>query len=58
MSKHFTVNNMKKKIGLNGYVFHFSVDYIIDISDINIHIILMKMHDIMFRLVKKCLLDY
>ena len=27
ISKDFSVNNMKKKTGLNGYVYDFSVDY-------------------------------
>ena len=48
ISKDFTANNMKKKTGLNGYVYEFSVDYnIIDTSNIiNIHKYLMKKHDI------------
>ena len=46
--KDFTANNMKKKTGLNGYVYDFPVDYdIIDTSNIiNIHKYLMKRHDI------------
>ena len=47
ISKHFAVNN-KKRTGLNGYKYNFSVDYntahICDI--INIHKHLMKEHDI------------
>ena len=45
--KDFTSNNMKKKTGLNGNVYEFSVDYnIIDTSNIiNIHRYLMKKHD-------------
>ena len=27
ISKDFSVDNMKKNIGLNGYVYDFSVDY-------------------------------
>ena len=43
---------MKKKARLNGYVYEFYVDYdVIDTSNvINIHIYLMKKHDI-----KQCL---
>ena len=39
ISNDFTTNKMKKKTGLNGYVYEFSVDYnIIDTSNIiNIH---------------------
>ena len=45
ISKDFVVDNMKK-IGLNGYVYDFSVDYnIIDTSNIiDIHKYLMKKH--------------
>ena len=49
--KIFTVNNMKKKTGLNGYMHVFSVDYYtVDVSDTsNFHIDLMimthKKHD-------------
>ena len=52
ISKDFTGINIKKKTkkktGLNGYVYEFSVDYeIIDTSNIiNIHKYLMKKHDI------------
>ena len=47
ISKDFSVDNMIK-IGLNGYVYDFSVDYnIIDTSNIiNIHKYLIKKHDI------------
>ena len=47
ISKDFRSTNMKK-IGLNGYVIEFSVDYnIIDTSNsINTHEYLMKKHDI------------
>ena len=43
ISKNFSVDKMKK-IGLNGYVYDFSVDYnVIDTSNIiNIHKYLMK----------------
>ena len=48
ISKDFTANNLKKKTGLNGYVYEFSVDYnIIDTSNIiDIHKYLTKKHDI------------
>ena len=48
ISKDFTSINMKKKTGLNGYVYEFNVDYnIIDTSKIiNINKYLMKIHDI------------
>ena len=48
ISNNFTANNMKKKTGLNGYVYEFSVDYnIIDTSNIiDIRKYLMKKHDI------------
>ena len=51
ISKDFTTSSMKK-IGSNGYVYDFSVDYnIIDTSMvINIQEYLMKKHEI-----KKCL---
>ena len=44
----FTSNKIKKKKGLNGYVYDFFVDYnITDTSNIiNIHKYLMKKHDI------------
>lgn len=47
ISNKFTIDNMKKKTVLNGYVYGFSVVYnTIDISDIwDIHNFLMKMHD-------------
>ena len=44
--KDFTTNNMKKA-GLNGYVYKFSVDYVIDTGNIiDIHKFLMKLHGI------------
>ena len=48
ISKDFTSINMKKKTGLNGYVYEFNVAYnIIDTSKIiNINKYLMKIHDI------------
>ena len=47
ISKDFAANNMKKKAELNGYVFHFSVDYVINNSSIiDTHKYLMKKHDI------------
>ena len=48
IKNNFTVNKMKKKTGLNGYVFYLSIDYnIIDVSNIiNIHKYLMKKHNI------------
>ena len=48
ISKDFTANNMKKT-ELNGYVYDFSVDYVIGTSNIiiiNIHKYLMKKHNI------------
>ena len=50
-SEDFSAKNLKKKkkkTGLNGCVYNFSVDYrAFDISDImNIHKYLMKKHDI------------
>ena len=56
-SKDFTANNIRKS-GLNGYVYHFSVDYnIIDPSNIaSIHKCLMKKkayQKIMFTIIKK-----
>ena len=60
-SKDFSVDN-KKKTGLYGYVYDFSVDYdSIDVDDIlNIHNFLMKKHNIKWclDLLRKCLLDY
>ena len=50
---------MRKKAGLNGYVYEFLVDYnVINISNIiNIHKYLMKKHDItMFALIKNMLI--
>ena len=48
ISKDFTANNQKKKTGINGYVYEFSVDYnVIDTSNIiDIHKYLTKKHDI------------
>ena len=48
VSKDFTSINMKKKEGLNGYAFEFSVDFnIIDTSNIiHIHKYLITKHDI------------
>ena len=48
ISKDFSVNNIKKKAGLNGCVYDFSFDHrAFDINDIsNIHKYLMKKHDI------------
>ena len=44
ISKFFSVDNMKKKTGLNGYVYDFSVDYdAIAVDDIlDIHKYLME----------------
>ena len=57
--KYFTSINMKKKTGLNGYVYEFSVDYnIINTSNIiSIHKYLKK-NIICLELLKKCLLYY
>ena len=54
ISKHFTVDNMKKT-GLNGYVYDFSVDYItIDTSNIwNIQWKNITWYKIIFRFIKK-----
>ena len=48
VSKDFTTNNMKKKTGLNSYLYNFSVNYSIsDVSYINnIYKYLMRKHDI------------
>ena len=48
ISKDWSVDNMKKKTGLNGYVYDFSVDYDdIAVDDIlDIHSYLMKKNDI------------
>ena len=57
VSKYFTINNMKKKIGLKGIVQFFSVDFNpIDTNDIlDIHESLMKgtLYKIMFTLIKE-----
>ena len=47
ISKDFRANNMKKKTGLNGYIYEFFVDYNITdtINIINIHEYLMKKRD-------------
>ena len=46
ISNDFTANE-KKKTGLIGYLYDFSVDYnTIDICDINIHKYLMKKHGV------------
>ena len=51
VSKDFSASNMKK-IGFNGYIYNFSVDYnSIDVNDLkNIHKYLMKKNNI----VQKC----
>ena len=48
ISKDFSVDNMKKKTGLNGYVYDFSVDYdAIAVDDIlDIHKYLMEKNGI------------
>ena len=48
ISKDFSVDNMKKKTGLNGYVYDFSVDYdAIAVDDtLDIHKYLMKKNGI------------
>ena len=48
ISKDFSVGNMKKKIGLNGYVYDFSIDYdAIAVDDIlDIHKYLMEKNGI------------
>ena len=48
ISNDWTIDNMKKKTGLNGYVYDFSVDYdAIAIDDIlDIHKNLLKKNDI------------
>ena len=48
ISKDFSVDNMKKKTGLNGYVYDFSVDYdAITVDDIlEIHKYLMEKNGI------------
>ena len=46
ISGDFSANN-SKRTGLNGCVYHFSIDYrAFDTSNINIHKYLMKKHDI------------
>ena len=54
ISKDFTANNVKKKPGLNGYIYDFSIDYN------TIYKYLMKEHDIKkcVNSFKKYLLDY
>ena len=49
ISKDWSTDNMKKKTGFNGYVYHFIVDYdAIDIDDIkDIHKYLMKKNNVM-----------
>ena len=44
ISKHWSIDNMKKKTGFNGYVYDFKVDYdATDVDDIkDIHKYLMK----------------
>ena len=48
ISKDWSIDNMKKKTGFNGYVYDFSVDYdATDVDDIkDIHRYLMKKNDI------------
>ena len=48
ISGDFPANNMKKKTGLNGCVYNFSIDYrAFDTSNIiNLHDYLIKKHDI------------
>ena len=48
ISKDWSTDNMKKKIGFNGYVYDFSVDYdATDVDDIkDIHKYLMKKNNI------------
>ena len=56
ISKDFTSNNMKKKTGLNGYAYEFSVDYNIIKTSIIIDInnyLMKKWYKIMFRIIKK-----
>ena len=60
ISKDFIANNIKKT-GLNRYVYEFSVDFIIDTSNvIGIHKYLIKKiwYKIMFGLIKKYFWDY
>ena len=48
ISKDWSTDNMKKKLGFNGYVYDFSVDYdATDVDDIkDIHKYLMKKNNI------------
>ena len=53
ISKDFSVDNMKKKTGLNGYVYDFSVDYDAIAADdiVDIHNYLMEKN----KIIQKCL---
>ena len=56
ISKDFAANNMKKKTGLNGYAYEFSVDYNIIKTSIIIDInnyLMKKWYKIMFGIIKK-----
>ena len=59
ISNNITVNNMKK-IGLNGYVYDFSVNYLsIDVDIIlNIDKYLINKDNITFGSIKKYFMDY
>ena len=59
ISNNITVNNMKK-IGLNGYVYDFSVNYLsIDVDIIlNIDKYLTNKDNITFGSIKKYFMDY
>ena len=48
ISKDWSVDNIKKKTGLNGYVFYFSIDYNDTAVDkiLEIHNCLMKKNDV------------
>ena len=50
--KYFSLDNIKKKTGLNGYVYHFSVDYdaiaVDDILDIHKYLMEKNYFDIGF----------
>ena len=48
ISKDWSVDNIKKKTGLNGYVFYFSIDYNDTAVDkiLEIHNYLMKKNDV------------
>ena len=50
ISQYFSVDNMKKKPGLNGYVYNFSVDYdAIVVDDIlDIHRYLMEKNGLVY----------